>query len=201
MTISADNYFPAWRGDRKKEPRYLAVIDKDSCTSCNACATVCPVDCIYEVVSPRPAQSYHVIDTTRCIGCQLCYRIPSESSERYTLEVCPWNAIDMLHNPSKDGEPKLKDYYLGDQELAWGKLDEYGFQLSLNGEIRVPEAADDLQGLLALFSEPLWGRPDDRRRLTEPPRTQDGIVLYQTTEEGRQLLQFLFTDVSHLFLD
>jgi Fe-S-cluster-containing dehydrogenase component len=40
MTISAEDYFRGWRSDRKKEPRYLAVIDKDSCTSCNACATI-----------------------------------------------------------------------------------------------------------------------------------------------------------------
>lgn len=28
MTIAADKYFAQWRADRKKEPRYLAAIDK-----------------------------------------------------------------------------------------------------------------------------------------------------------------------------
>src|SRR5262245_50047529 len=108
MTTSVAKYFHPAQPPRKREPRFLAVIDKDSCTSCNACATVCPVDCIYEVTGEAPSQNYHVIDSTRCIGCQLCYRIPSESTERFTLALCPWNAIDMLQNPNlSDGAPAL----------------------------------------------------------------------------------------------
>ena len=96
MTISVTEYFQTRKDDRKKETRYLNVINKDSCTSCQSCATVCPVDCIYEVPSPIPGQSYHQIDTSRCIGCQMCYRSPNDSSERYTLTICPWNAIEMV---------------------------------------------------------------------------------------------------------
>jgi formate hydrogenlyase subunit 6/NADH:ubiquinone oxidoreductase subunit I len=66
MTISVDDYFKTRKADRKKETRYLAVINKDNCTSCNACATQCPVDCIYEVVNPIPSESFHQIDTSRC---------------------------------------------------------------------------------------------------------------------------------------
>ena len=51
MTISVDHYFKTRKTDRKKETRYLAVINKDNCTSCNACTSQCPVDCIYEVPS------------------------------------------------------------------------------------------------------------------------------------------------------
>ena len=42
MTISVDHYFKTRKSDRKKETRYLAVINKDNCTSCNACASAVP---------------------------------------------------------------------------------------------------------------------------------------------------------------
>ena len=66
MTISIDEYFGGKQKARKKEPPYVAFINKNSCTSCNACATMCPVDCIYEI-SGGPSDAYHVIDTSRCI--------------------------------------------------------------------------------------------------------------------------------------
>lgn len=204
MTIAVGDYFAHRRSDRKKEPRFLAVIDKDSCTSCNACATVCPVDCIYEVVDARPAQSFHVIDTSRCIGCQLCYRIPAESTERYTLEICPWNAIDMLHNPNQNGGWILANYYLGDEDLPWGKLDEYGFQLSLNGQLRIPAADNELNDALKQFCRPIWGRQDDRRRIAQQPTSQEGeegVTHFLPTDEGRELLQFVFRDYERVFLD
>src|SRR5207248_3892735 len=34
---------------RKKLPAELAVVRADSCTGCEACIEVCPVDCIYKV--------------------------------------------------------------------------------------------------------------------------------------------------------
>ncbi len=74
---------------RKKLPKELAVIRADSCTGCEACIEVCPVDCIYKVQGEElpTLQTFCDIDLERCIGCVLC--------ERW----CPWDAIDMVPTP------------------------------------------------------------------------------------------------------
>jgi ferredoxin len=204
MTISVDAYFARRTSDRKKEPRYLATINKDSCTSCNSCATVCPVDCIYEVVSPIPSQSYHQIDTSRCIGCQLCYRVPQESSDRYTLEICPWNAIDMLHNPNvKPDEPLLGPYWLGTEEdLPWSKLEEYGYQLFLDGEVFLPAGAPELHEILAWFDREEWYYGDDERcSIAREADRNELFVRFEATPEGRALLDVIFPDYAKIFMD
>ncbi len=75
---------------RKKLPKELAVVRADSCTGCEACIEVCPVDCIYKVPGEDlpTLQSFVDIDLERCIGCVLC--------ERW----CPWDAIDMVPTPT-----------------------------------------------------------------------------------------------------
>jgi ferredoxin len=205
MTISVDEYFKTRKSDRKKETRYLAVINKDNCTSCNACATQCPVDCIYEVLSPIPSESFHQIDTARCIGCQLCYRIPTESSEHYNLEICPWNAIDMLHNPNVNpDESVLVPYYQGKnpETLPWPKLEEYGYQFFLDGIVFLPAGETALHEILDHLEQPVWFWDEDRNvALIEEAARNEDYVRYQATPHGRDVLDVIYEDYWRIFLD
>jgi len=84
---------------RKKVPRYLAVIDIDRCTGCEACVAVCPVDCIETIHRGhgiKGTESWCEIDWDECIGCRLCIRIPQSGHKPYVLDVCPWEAIEMV---------------------------------------------------------------------------------------------------------
>jgi formate hydrogenlyase subunit 6/NADH:ubiquinone oxidoreductase subunit I len=71
---------------KKKLPKVLALLDEDMCTGCEACMTVCPVDCISTIPGHRHEAVFQVctIDLPRCIGCTLCH------------QVCPWDCITML---------------------------------------------------------------------------------------------------------
>ena len=206
MTISMTEYFRTRKSDRKKETRYLNVINKDSCTSCNSCASVCPVDCIYEVVSPVPSESYHQIDTSRCICCQMCYRSPSDSSEFYQLVICPWNAIDMLHNPNvkPSATSVLELYYRGSSEgMTWAKLEEYAYQLFLDGEVFIPAEEDALHQIMGHLQEDAWMySEEDNIPLVESETEQgEGFVRYRATEPARDLMDVIFQDYQRIFMD
>ena len=70
----------------KKLPKQLALLDEDMCTGCEACVSICPVDCIDTLPGPDHAQVMQLctIDLPRCIGCTLC------------AQVCPWDCIQMV---------------------------------------------------------------------------------------------------------
>lgn len=206
MTISMTDYFQTRKADRKKETRYINVINKDSCTSCNSCATVCPVDCIYEVVSPVPSESYHQIDTSRCIGCQMCYRSPNDSSDFYQLTICPWNAIDMLHNPNVKpaDQSVLEPYYRGSTaEIPWTKLEEYSYQLFLDGEVFIPAGEGALHAVFAILQEESWmySEEDNIRVVGENPEKTDTFTRYRATEAARDLLDVIFDGYERIFMD
>jgi Na+-translocating ferredoxin:NAD+ oxidoreductase subunit B len=85
---------------RRRMPKQLAVIDADSCTGCEACVEVCPVDCI-ELRQfgdgVKGTQAWFEVDLERCIGCELCIRLPrKDRADPYLLLICPWDAIEMI---------------------------------------------------------------------------------------------------------
>lgn len=206
MTISVTEYFQTRKDDRKKETRYLNIINKDSCTSCQSCATVCPVDCIYEVPSRVPGQSYHQIDTSRCIGCQMCYRSPNDSTGHYQLTICPWNAIDMLHNPNvkPDEQSVLAPYWTGEEtDLPWPKLEEYGYQLFLDGQVFLPPGREDLQEILGWFQKPDWLFSADGETIAILGSEERGefTIRYDATDDARELLDCIFSGWERIWMD
>ncbi len=83
---------------KKKLPKQLAILDEDLCTGCEACVTVCPVDCIdksADLTIPGYAMGICSIDLLTCIGCKLC------------AQVCPWDVITMVPTDQVVMEPKL----------------------------------------------------------------------------------------------
>jgi ferredoxin len=207
MTISVDEYFATkTKSERKKEPRYIAVINKNACTSCNSCASVCPVDCIYEVPGTLPSESYHQIDTTRCIGCQLCYRLPGESTDIYQLYVCPWNAIDMLINPAQRKDPAvLKPFYRGSDadSILWDEVEELGYQLYLNEEVRIRPNDETSRRALECLAAPAWGYDGaEQFSVCRSPAEERGTyLLYRTTPKGLQLLIRVYQHYPKIFMD
>ncbi len=83
---------------KKKLPKQLAILDEDLCTGCEACVSVCPVDCIDKTSDPTIpgyAMGICTIDLPVCIGCKLC------------AQVCPWDVITMVPTDHVMAEPKL----------------------------------------------------------------------------------------------
>ena len=74
---------------RIRDPRIAAVVNQHGCTGCEACLTVCPVDCIEMVTGAEHPGLFKLveIDLDRCIGCGLCPKI------------CPWDTITMEKYP------------------------------------------------------------------------------------------------------
>jgi ferredoxin len=201
MTISIDEYYATKQPVRKKEPQYVAFINKNSCTSCNSCASMCPVDCIYEVPG-APAQSYHVIDTSRCIGCQMCYRVPSESTGPWTMEICPWNAIDLIHNPNvKEWESLLAPYFAEEgKEPDFRKLEELGYQLYLNRLVYAAKGSVT-ESNIKPFLEESWSYGEGNFAILTKQEDHGEYAVYQCTPKGEELVDFLYHDYSQMFLD
>ncbi|HEV8376616.1 MAG TPA: 4Fe-4S binding protein [Candidatus Polarisedimenticolia bacterium] len=100
---------PAPAAARKpRKPRPKALINENGCTGCEACITVCPVDCIVKIPNPSVPELNPIcrVDWDRCTGCTICAR------------DCPWETIDMLY-PNQPGIRVLVESY---------HLPEYGTQ-------------------------------------------------------------------------
>jgi Pyruvate/2-oxoacid:ferredoxin oxidoreductase delta subunit len=71
---------------KPRKPRPKAIIHENGCTGCEACITVCPVDCIVKIPNPAATEVNPIcrVDWDRCTGCTICAR------------DCPWETIDMV---------------------------------------------------------------------------------------------------------
>jgi hypothetical protein len=136
----------------------------------------------------------------------MCYRSPNDSTEHYTLTICPWNAIDMLHNPnvSPDEVSVLAPYWKGtEEELPWGKLEEFGYQLFLEGQVFLPVKRQDLVDVLGWFLKPHWLYSEDGETIAiadEYQRDEDK-VRFVATPAGRDLLDVIFPKWDRIFMD
>jgi Pyruvate/2-oxoacid:ferredoxin oxidoreductase delta subunit len=93
---------------KPRKPRPKALINENGCTGCEACITVCPVDCIVKIPNPESPEVNPIcrVDWDRCTGCTICAR------------DCPWETIDMLL-PNQPGIRALVESY---------SMPEYGTQ-------------------------------------------------------------------------
>lgn len=57
--------------EKKKECKHVAVENKENCTGCTACKSICPKNAI-EMVEDEEGFLYPKVDLEKCIGCGLC---------------------------------------------------------------------------------------------------------------------------------
>jgi ferredoxin len=195
MTIGSRDYFRTSSPDRLGEPDFLALIDRVACTSCQACALACPMSCIFEVegIGQSLDGSYHAVDTSRCIGCQLCFRLVGPDGQLGD-RLCPRDAIRMVPNPNVQAVPSpLRPYYRGViRPLPWPKIEEFGRQLYLAREVRTHRDAIDANRALAYLAEPQWSVGGPRFPVVHPPAWDGPAMLHQATREGLEMLEIVF---------
>ena len=112
----------------------------------------------------------------------------------------------MLHNPNvkPDAHSVLEPYYRGTGSgLPWPKLEEYGYQLFLDGEVFLPTAEASLHKVFHILQEDAWmySEDDNVRIVRSDADTGEGFVRYRATEEGRDLLDCMFRDYQRIFMD
>ena len=98
----------AAKARKPRKPRPKALINENGCTGCEACITVCPVDCIVKIPNPENPDLNPIcrVDWDRCTGCTICVR------------DCPWETIDMVYANQPDIAARIESYSLA----------EYGIQ-------------------------------------------------------------------------
>lgn len=112
----------------------------------------------------------------------------------------------MLHNPNvkPDDHSVLEPYYRGSSTgLPWPKLEEYGYQLFLDGEVFLPTCDEALHKVFHLLQEEAWmySEEDNIRIVKAEAENGEGFVRYQATEEARDLLDCMYRDYKRIFMD
>lgn len=112
----------------------------------------------------------------------------------------------MLHNPNVKpaDQSVLEPYYRGQTaDLTWPKLEEYAYQLFLDGEVYIPENEEALHAHFAILQEESWmySEEDNIRFVQEDAVKGEGFVHYKATEPARDLLDVVFQGYERIFMD
>jgi hypothetical protein len=111
----------------------------------------------------------------------------------------------MLHNPNVNPTASvLEPYYVGtaSADMPWSKLEEYGYQFFLDGEVFLPAGEEALQAYLKHFEEAVWFYDEGVQvPLIEVCEQEDGYIRYRATPEGRDLFDVVFADYAKIFMD
>ncbi len=92
LAAAAKSWSYISKGQLELEP-VVAVVNKEACTWCNACADACPFDAI-EKVQEDGKEIAH-LNTSVCKGCGMC------------LPVCPEDAIDLVAYSNREIESMI----------------------------------------------------------------------------------------------
>jgi hypothetical protein len=98
----------------------------------------------------------------------------------------------------------MDPYYRGTStQLPWPKLEEYAYQLFLDGEVFLPSSETALHKVFHLLQEEAWmySEQDNIRLVQAETESGEGFVRYRATPEGRDLLDCMFKDYRRIFMD
>jgi hypothetical protein len=87
--------------------------------------------------------------------------------------------------------------------MPWPKLEEYGYQLFLDGEVFLPASEKALHRVFQLFQEQSWmySEEDNVQIVQTEVEEGEGFVRYRATEEGRELLDCMYRGWKRIFMD
>ena len=87
--------------------------------------------------------------------------------------------------------------------MTWPKLEEYAYQLFLDGEVFIPAEDDPLHEILGYLQEEAWmySEEDNIQLVESKSEVGEGFVRYRATEPARDLLDVMFQDYQRIFMD
>jgi hypothetical protein len=87
--------------------------------------------------------------------------------------------------------------------MPWPKLEEYSYQLFLDGEVFIPEGEEELHGYFRILQEEAWmySEEDNIRLVEENAESGEGYIRYVATEPARYLLDVVFDGYERIFMD